>query len=343
MIVTTVRYATQHPNKHSTNKKETSIMTIMTLPLDSYAGFAQTSFMNGDKLWAALTLNKTGRDEGRYDFKGESFDIPATAMTGVIDGDNYWLIATLGSGACNKGGVFEFKSWKQGTDGNKGSFDKAKGEALALQWQLDGCNAAINVNNIPALKVFVKVLHELKIIVSNESKAITARLTITEDLCADIETSLAEFLAWALCNDVDTLDEKMPQYAHAVKLSEAGIMALPVLSNDGLPGAPKVSITGKVIGHEIKCFPFKGELPCYESVDVVLPKKEDKKGGGSGRSYTPAESTKDALEAREKFFVSSMALVNPEIKTLADALERFTDAKTPLIDIAEIILKVMGK
>ncbi|MEH2140123.1 hypothetical protein [Nostoc sp.] len=317
----------------------------MALPLDSYIGFGKTEFISNDKQWAALRLNKTvGTEPGKYDFTGTDFILQVSAMAGIIDGDNYWLVATLGSGSCNKGGVFEFKSWKSGENGAKGTFDKTKGEELCKQWQIDGCNAVIHCNDIPVLKVMVKVLSELNIIVTNESRELTVRLNITEDMCGDIETSLAEFWVWCLANNVDDLAEGMPQYDHALKLNEAGIMTLPAMTSEALPNIPLKNLTGKITGHKVECFPFKGELPAIDGVDVVLPKKEEKKGGknnwGSGGSVDP----KAALEARQAFVIKAYndAELCTNATTLKDIFATGLTSKEGK-EFLEFITKVMGR
>ncbi|QKQ76357.1 hypothetical protein [Nostoc sp. TCL240-02] len=316
----------------------------MALPLDSYIGFAQTQFDNGGKQWAALRLNKTaGGEPGRYDFTGTEFTLQTNAMAGIIDGDNYWLVVSMGAGSCNKGGVFEFKSWKQGEGGAKGTFDKMKGEELAKQWQIDGCNAVIYCNDIPVLKTMVKVLSELGLIVTNESREIVVRTNITTEQCIDLEVAMSEFWVYCLENDVDTLAEGMPQYDAALKLNDAGIMCLPALTDEVLPSVfLKSPISGKITGHKVECFPFKGELPSIDGVDVVLPKKEEKKGSKGNWSGCGSVDPAKMLEARVKFYVTEMSKCD---KNIADIKGAFSSIKAnkEYKEYSDLLLNVMGR
>ncbi|MEH1821923.1 MAG: hypothetical protein V7L31_23060 [Nostoc sp.] len=315
-------------------------------PFDAFIGFGKTSFISDDKTWAALTFNKTGRDEGKYDFNGNEFTLQGSAFAGVIDGDNYWLIAVLASGACNgKGGVFEFKLWKQGENGAKGSFDKAAGEAQALQWQKDGCLAAINVNDIPTLKTFVKVASELSIILTNETREIVVRCNPEageKDAIDALEEALATYWAFCLGNENADPEEGTPEYKAAILVQHSGLMTQPALTEAMLPSTPLKSITGKVTGHKVECFPFTGTLPSYDAITVTLPKKEEKKASkgnwGSGGSVDP----KAVLEAREKFYISQMAQADASIVSLKDAFSSIKASKE-YAGLSELILQVMGQ
>ncbi|MBW4674314.1 MAG: hypothetical protein KME52_09920 [Desmonostoc geniculatum HA4340-LM1] len=320
---------------------------MANVALEAYQGFAQHSFISNETVWAGLRLNKGGGSDGKYDFTGDSFTLQVGTFTGLIDGDNYWLIAVLASGSCNpKAGVFEFKSWKNGEGGAKGSFDKAAAEAIALQWQKDGCFAAIHCNDIPVLRTMVKVAHELKIIAKSGSGEITVRLnTEAADMCPQLETALSEFWCYLIANEGNTPGAGNPAYAAAGVVAAAGLMSMPCLSNEDLPSIPLYDIFNKRTGTKIECFSFTGELPSYDAVAVTLPKKEERKKGGGGNwgGGSPAESTEVVLATREKYFVSQLALHDPEVKTLADAINVVTSLKSPLAAKAELLLKVMGQ
>ncbi|MCW5315621.1 hypothetical protein GTQ43_20875 [Nostoc sp. KVJ3] len=314
-------------------------------PLDAYIGFGQVSFDNDGKLWACLTTNnKQAGDREKYNFTGTEFTIQGSAFAGMIDGENYWLISTLASGSCNpKGGIFEFKVWKQGEGGAKGSFDKAAGEAQALQWQKDGCNAAIEVSGIPALKTFVKVLHELKIIATNETREIVARLNITDEQCPALEEALAVFWAYLIGNEGNTPDEGTPAYEAALLINDAGLMSLPALSPEMLPNVPRKNVMGKITGHKVECFPFTGNLPSYDAITVALPKKEEKKSGkGSWGSSGGVDPTK-VLEARQAFIIKNFneAGLTTNATTLKDVFDvaSLKDGKLFL----DFLAVVMGK
>ncbi|HYX16476.1 MAG TPA: hypothetical protein VE944_19335 [Nostoc sp.] len=314
-------------------------------PLDAFIGFGQVSFVDADKTWVALTANnkQTGERE-KYNFTGENFTLQASAFTGVIDGDNHWLIAVLGTGSCNpKGGVFEFKVWKNGEGGNKGSFDKAAGDALGLQWQKDGCYAAIEVSSIPVMKTFVKVMSELKIICTNESKELLVRMNIAEADCPALEAAFSVFWAYLVANDGETPEEGTEAYSAALLINESGLMCLPAMSAEMLPNVPLKNVMGKITGHKVECFPFAGELPFIDGVSVVLPKKEEKKGGGRG-SYSGGGSVdpKAALEARAKFYVSEMAKCDENITDIKGAYASIK-ANKEYHEYSELLLKIMGK
>lgn len=294
----------------------------MALPLDAYIGFGQTSFTSNDKAWAALTLNKTGRDEGKYDFKGNEFSLLGSAFTGVIDGNNYWLIAVLSSGACNgKGGVFEFKVWKGGIDGAKGSFDKNAGEAQAQQWQKDGCFAAINVNEIPMLKTFVKVAAELSIILTNQSKEFLVRCNPEageKDAVDALENALSTYWAFCLGNNNDDPSEGTDEYKAALLVQQSGLMSQPVLEVADLPSTPTYSLTGKKIGDKVECFPYEGDVCPYTKVLVDLPKKEEKKAGsrggyGGGATVTTTVTGYLPPQDRAKYIADSLRAMNVQV------------------------------
>ncbi|WP_138500981.1 hypothetical protein [Nostoc sp. PA-18-2419] len=318
---------------------------MANVALEAYAGFAQHSFVSDEKVWAGLKLNKGGGSDGKYDFTGDSFVLQTSVFTGLIDGDDYWLMAVLGAGSCNpKGGTFEFKAWKAGTDGAKGSFDKTAAEAIAIQWQKDGCFAAIHCNDIPVLKTMVKVLHEAKIIAKPGSGEITVRLNSeATDMCPQLETALSEFWFYLLAHEGNTPDTDDPAYAAAGVIAAAGLMSMPCLSSEDLPSVPLYDLFGKKNGVKVECFPFSGELPSYDAVTVTLPKKEEKKSRSGGGYGAVTVDPKAVLEAREKYFITQLALHDPEVKTLADAINVVTTPKSPLAAKAELLLKVMGQ
>lgn len=315
-------------------------------PLDAFIGFGQVSFVDNDKTWVALTANnKASGEREKYNFTGENFTLQTSAFTGVIDGDNHWLIAVLASGSCNpKGGTFEFKVWKNGEGGNKGSFDKAAGEALALQWQKDGCYAAIEVSSIPVMKIFVKVMSELKIICTNESKELVVRMNITEADCPALETAFSQFWSYLLIHDGETPEEGDPAYDAALLINESGLMCLPAMSSDALPSVPLKNVMGKITGQKIECFPFTGDLPFIDGVTVALPKKEEKKGGSRGSGYGGGGSVdpKAVLEARVKFYVTEMAKCDESITDIKGAFTSIR-ANKEYLAYSELLLKVMGE
>jgi hypothetical protein len=284
---------------------------MANVALEAFAGFCQHSFVSNEKTWVALTLNKSGKNEGKYDFTGDDFVLPATVFTGAVDGDDYWLVAVLESGACNKGGCFEFKSWKNGADGAKGSFDKTASDALAVKWQSDGCLALIHCNDIPVLKTAAKVLHELKIVVKPGSGEITVRTNIVADQCHDIEVALAEFWCYLLANEGNTPDEGTKEYERAVTIAQAGIMALPAMANEDLPCKVLYDVMGKKKGVKLECFPFTGELPSYDAVSVAFPKKEERKksngnGYGGGATVTTTVTGYLSPSDRTKYLCDSL-------------------------------------
>ncbi|ODH00232.1 hypothetical protein A4S05_34085 [Nostoc sp. KVJ20] len=188
-----------------------------------------------------------------------------------------------------------------------------------------------------------KVLHELKIIVTNETKEITVRLNITDTECPELETALSVFWAYIICNEGNTPEEGTEAYAAALQIGEAGLMSLPAMTVDMLPNVPLKNVMGKITGHKLECFPFTGECCPYEKLEITLPKKEERsgKGGRSGGGYSV--DPKAVLEARAKFFTEQVALLDPEVKTLAQALEVASTPKSPILAKVELLLKVMGQ
>ena len=312
----------------------------MVAPLDAFKGFGKPAFTSDDKTWVALTLNKTGRNDGQYDFKGEDFVLPATVFTGVIKGDDHWLIASLSPGAINKGGCFEFKVWKNGETGAKGSFDKAAGEELGKQWQTDGSLAAVHVNNIPVLKTAVKILHELKIIVRPGNGEIIVRLNITEEQCPAVETALNGFWSYVAANG-DVPSDKDPAYAHAVEVNKIGLMSLPVVSEEQLPQVVLYDLFGKPTGRKIDCFPFSGQLPMYDAVTVDLPGKEAPKGKGGGYGGGGSVDPVAVLNARRDFIIKEASALDESVKTLKDVYAQ-TLKSGSCKDFVEFLIRVMG-
>ncbi|MEH1775079.1 hypothetical protein [Nostoc sp.] len=316
--------------------------TVTASPLEAYIGFAEHSFISGDKVWAGLTLNNdtSGKNGDKYVFKGEEFTLQASAFAGLIDGDNYWLVATLASGSCNgKGSLFEFKVWKDG------AFDKPASEELAKKWQLDGCNAAICVNDIPMLKTFVKVLSELSIIAVNETREIIVKLNpeaCSREAMDLLESSLCKYWAFCLANENADPEEGSKEYAAAILVQQSGLMSQPALTEAMLPSVPLKSLTGKVTGQRVECFPFKGDACPYEALEITLPKKQDKRKSANGSGYGSVDPAK-VLEARAKFFTDNVALMDAEVKTLAQALEVATVSKSPIAQKVEMLLRVMGQ
>ncbi len=315
----------------------------MTTPLDAYIGFAQHSFKSNEQTWVALLLNKTGNNEGKYDFKGNDFILPVNVFTGLIEGENHWLICVLSSGAClPKTGVFEFKVWKQGENGAKGSFDKSKAEELAIQWQKDGCLAAISVNEIPVLKTLVKVLHDLKVILRPLSNEITVRLNIEKEQCPEIENALSVFIAHMLTGEEPA--EGTEAYKAATVVSDAGLMALPCLSEKDLPFTILRSILGKETGRKVECFPFTGTLPSYESLTVALPTKEEKKASKSSWSGSGNVDPKKVLEARKQFIIDEMKVIAPNANTLTDVYTAISGKENhESKEYLEFLLGILGK
>lgn len=294
----------------------------MALPLDAYIGFGQTSFTSDDKVWAGLTLNKTGRDEGKYDFKGNEFTLQGSAFTGVVDGDNYWLIAVLASGTCNgKGGIFEFKKWVAKTDEKPGHFDKAAGEAQAVQWQKDGCLAAIYANDIPALKTFVKVLSELSVIVTNQTHEIVVRCNPEagekENVDA-LESALSVFWAHCLATNNALPEESSPEYKAILLVQQSGLMSIPALDESMLPKVPIFNVMGTISGQRVECFPYEGDVCPYTKVLVDLPRKEEKKAGArngysGGATVTTTVTGYLAPQDRAKYIADSLRAMNVQV------------------------------
>ncbi|MEH2200214.1 hypothetical protein [Nostoc sp.] len=316
----------------------------MVNPLDAYIGFGQLSFISEDKAWAALSLNKTGRDEGKYDFKGESFEMSVKAMAGHIINDEHWLIAVLGEGSCNKGGVFEFKVWKQGTDGNKGSFDKAAGEAQALQWQKDGCHAAIEVSGIPVLKAFVRALAETKYIVREPGEKITVRCNIPDAEIPTLENAFKVYWDYLLEHEGNDPEEGHAAYDAGCLIAEAGLPTYPCATSDDLPSVELRNKLGKVSGKTTKCFSFTGELPKYDALTVVLPKKEEKKTSGN-RSYGNAVvDPKAVINARFERYIAEWQIHFPDVKNVYDTSCEIMGDDTGLLKAySDLLLKVIGE
>ncbi|MCC5640550.1 hypothetical protein LC593_32920, partial [Nostoc sp. CHAB 5844] len=109
-----------------------------------------------------------------------------------------------------------------------------------------------------------------------------------------------------------------PEYDAANTVSLAGLMAIPVLSNDQLPSITLRDMFGQPAGEKINCFPFTGELPSYTAITVTPPKKADKKGNGKG-GYGGATVTTTvtgylAPQDRAKYIADSLRAMGVDCK-----------------------------
>lgn len=243
--------------------------------LDAFIGFGQYSFVDNEKTWLALKGNK---GDGKYNFKDDNFDLPCTVLTGIVIDDDYWLCAIVSTKALEKNGCIDI-SIREEKDG-KWTVNTVKQDEICKLWCESGQNVLIHCNDIPVLKTFVGILHEYKMIVRPYSESITVRFNITDEQCKDIQAALCTFLMYAVVNGLPK--QGTPEYDAAQTVNLAGLMALPVMSNDQLPSITLRDLFGQPAGEKINCFPFTGELPSYTAVTVTPPKKADKKGSGKG-------------------------------------------------------------
>lgn len=276
-------------------------------PLEGFE-FGKYTFEDNGKLWACLKGNK---GDGQYNFKGDDFVLKSTVFTGLVCGDDYWLVCVLASGSVGSGGTFDIQIRKQ-IDG-KWTVLKEDSEKQAIQWHKDGCLTLIHCNDIPVLKTLCKVLHELKIICKPGSGEIVVRYNITEDKCPEIENALSVFLAKALTGE--TPASGTPEYDAAVIVANAGLMAMPVLSGNDLPCKLLYDLFGKLTGQEVECFSFTGELPCYEALTVTPPKASERKsrsGGYGGATVTTTVTAYLQPCERAKFLCESLRAMGYE-------------------------------
>lgn len=282
--------------------------TSKVCPLDGIE-FGKITFENDGKLWAALKSNK---GDSNYSFKGDDFVLKTNVFSGLIDGDNYWLVANLSPSACAPGGSFEI-SIREQKDG-KWTVNKEEGEKQFKQWYADGCNALILCNDIPVLKTLIKVLSEFKIILKPGNGEIVIRFNITDEQCPAIEQALSTFIAKALTGEMPA--PNTPEYEAATEVHKVGLMAKPVLSVDELPFKVQYDLFQNPIGKVVECFPYEGEVCPYTKLLVAPPKLEAKKGrsGGYGANVTTTVTAYLTPSEREKYICDSLRAMGMTIE-----------------------------
>lgn len=274
-------------------------MASKVMPLEGFE-FGKYTFEHEGKTWACLKGNK---GEGQYNFKGDDFILKTTVFTGLVSGDDFWLVAVLASGSV--GTSFDIQLRKQ-VDG-KWTVQKEEGEAQAKKWQTDGCLTLVHCNDIPVLKTLVKVLHELKIILKPGNGEICVRYNLTDEKCPEIESALSLFLAKALTGEIPA--SGTPEYDAAVVVANVGLMAMPVLHENDLPCKLLYDLFGKLVGQQVECFEFTGVLPCYEALKIVPPKASERKAKGSWGGGATVNTTVTAFltpQDRAKYICESL-------------------------------------
>ncbi|MEJ1930343.1 hypothetical protein WDZ92_08670 [Nostoc sp. NIES-2111] len=277
-------------------------MAAKVTPLDAFE-FGKFTFENDGKLWACLKGNK---GEGAYNFKGDDFVLKSNVFTGLVDDGNYWLVTNLASGSIGSGQTFDIAIREQ-KDG-KWTVNKEESEKQAIQWQKDGCNAVILCNEIPVLKTLVKVLDDLKVILKPGSGEITVRYNITDEQTPAIENALALFITKALSGELPK--PNTPEYDAAAVVANAGLMALPVLSQEQLPQKVLYDLFNNPVEKVVECFPFEGEVCPYTKLLVTPPKPSEKKGSGrggyGGANVTTTVTAYLSPSEREKYICESL-------------------------------------
>jgi hypothetical protein len=243
-----------------------------------------------------------------------------------------------------KKGVFEFKVWKNGEDGAKGSFDKVTGESLVKRFQGDGSLAAINVDNIASLKALVAVLHEVGIVVAPavDSK-IKAHVSLPEGQYEALIDAYTLLFGYFIESKNEAPEEGTEGDRALDLISGLNAVVLPVLDVASIPGTDIKDKMGKVKGRTTYIFPYEGDMPFARAV-FTPPVVETKKSGGGGKSFGSGGSYDPLknLNARRDFVLQEFKAVNAELTTLEKVWESCRKADDNLTYF-EFIVKIMGK
>lgn len=235
--------------------------------------FNVTELHNGSFIPAQLNLDPNNK----YSYKDSTFRIHFRTATGVVKGDEYYLLFTTQSNQIGAKELLEFNVKKK--EGNSWSDDKETTQKLVDKWIEDGCLVSVEVSSHPQLKALVKVLAEKKVIVNNEFQCVVG--------CTQ-EQADKLYQDWSTCIDylltTETPNSNDAAYQLIMQLFQAKQYLAVYKSNDELPKKVQVTPFGSQETGEFQSVPFKGTLPHYDEVVFEAPKKWE--GGGSRGSTT---------------------------------------------------------